>query len=54
LQVLAKSVVDRQSYDKRRHPGSDSRHGNSSDNSDERLTAFGAKVSGSDEKFEAH
>src|SRR5690348_414788 len=54
LQVLAKSVIDCQSYDKRRNPGGDSRDRNPGDDSDKRLTALSAKISGCDEKFEAH
>jgi len=54
LQVLPKSVVDCERNEERGHPGGHSCDRNPSDDSDECLPACRAKVSGSDEKFEAH
>jgi len=54
LQVLAKSVVDRECDDERRHAGSYSDNRDGGDDPNESLAAFCPKVSGSYEEFEAH
>src|ERR1700722_4485215 len=54
LQVLTKSVVDRERYDERRHPRRHPSNGNSGDDTNKRLPPFGAQVAGRDEKFKAH
>jgi hypothetical protein len=54
LQVLAKAVVDGQRDDQRRHSRGHSKDGNTRDDADERLAAFGPKIAGCDEEFEAH
>ena len=54
LQVLAESVIDGQRDDERSDARSYSQHGNSGDDADKRLAAFGAQITGCDEEFEAH
>jgi hypothetical protein len=54
LQVLSKAVIDGQRYDQRSHARRYPQDGDARDDSNECLAAFGAKVSGCDEEFEAH
>jgi hypothetical protein len=54
LEVLAKSIVDRQSNDQRRDPCGNSHDRDTGNDADKGLPSLGAKVSGCDEEFETH
>ena len=54
LQVLPKAVINGQSDDQRSHSRCHSQNGDPRDDADKSLAAFGAKIAGCDEEFEAH
>jgi hypothetical protein len=54
LEVLAKSIVDGESDDKRGDSGSDSGDGDASDYANDGLAPFGAQISGRNKKFKSH
>jgi hypothetical protein len=54
LQVLSKSVIDRERDNEGCDTSGNASDGNSSDDPNECLPPFGAQISGCDEEFEAH